>query len=428
MIHFKLHSYLAASLFSGCCLWFAACSEDPGLPIEITDPIEVPSDDGKIVIEIPAGGFQIPRCKILSIAPVLTGEETYEMQWSIGDSVISSQKELEFIALNPGQYSITLQATNSEQKKSTLDFTVTVKQEEKNYSPYITSIPEYKPAPGQFVNELPKYEEGDTQKAINQKVLEAIGYNTRGMITLGGYGGYVICGFDHTIVNVPGQYDLKILGNAFHANANPNPEAPEEGGSCEPGIVMVAYDRNKNGIADDDEWYELAGSEYTKETTLKNYQITYYRPDEYHEPVEAPKDEQSWNTDAEYIAWQDNRNTQGFMPKNIYHRQDYYPKWLEEDELSFKGTLLPNNAKDESGEGKYWVLYAYPWGYADNGLNVDETSNFNIEWAVDAEGNPVHLPGIDFVKIYTGVNQYCGWLGETSTEVMGINDLHLLNN
>lgn len=171
MTHFKLHSYLATSLFSGCCLWFAACSETPDPPVEITDPIEVPSDDGKIVIEIPAGGFQIPRCKVLSIAPVLTGEETYEMQWSIGDSVISSQKELEFIALNPGQYSITLQATNSEQKKSTLDFTVTVKQEEKNYSPYITSIPEYKPAPGQFVNELPKYEEGDTQRAINQKVL-----------------------------------------------------------------------------------------------------------------------------------------------------------------------------------------------------------------------------------------------------------------
>ena len=65
MIHFKLHSYLVASLFSGCCLWFAACSEDPGLPVEITDPIEVPSDDGKIVIEIPAGGLQIPRCKVL---------------------------------------------------------------------------------------------------------------------------------------------------------------------------------------------------------------------------------------------------------------------------------------------------------------------------------------------------------------------------
>lgn len=102
MIHFKLHSYLATSLFSGCCLWFAACSETSDPPVEITDPIEVPSDDGKIVIEIPAGGFQIPRCKVLSIAPVLTGEETYEMQWSIGDSVISSQKELEFYSTQSG--------------------------------------------------------------------------------------------------------------------------------------------------------------------------------------------------------------------------------------------------------------------------------------------------------------------------------------
>ena len=46
---------------------------------------------------------------------------------------------------------------------------------------------------------------------------------------------------------------------------------------------------------------------------------------------------------------------------------------------------------------------------------------------MDKQGNPVHLPGVDCIKIYTGVNQYCGWLGETSTEVMGINDLHLLN-
>ena len=409
MIHFKLHSYLVASLFSGCCLWFAACSETSDPPVEITDPIEVPSDDGKIVIEIPAGGFQIPRCKVLSIAPVLTGEETYEMQWSIGDSVISSQKELEFIALNPGQYSITLQATNSEQKKSTLDFTVTVKQEEKNYSPYITSIPEYKPAPGQFVNELPKYEEGDTQRAINQKVLEAIGYNTRGMITLGGYGGYVICGFDHTIVNVPGQYDLKILGNAFHANANPNPEAPEEGGSCEPGIVMVAYDRNKNGIADDDEWYELAGSEYGKDTETRNYEITYYRP-------------QPANGD---IRWTDNQGGEGFVYRNSYHQQDsYYPNWIKEDEITFRGTRLKDNAINEGGT---WVGYCYPWGYADNHPNRSEFSQFKIDWAVDQNGNHVELDKIDFVKIYTAVNQNVGWMGEISTEVMTVEDLHFEN-
>jgi hypothetical protein len=79
---------------------------------------------------------------------------------------------------------------------------------------------------------------------------------------------------------------------------------------------------------------------------------------------------------------------------------------------------------DESGTGSYYVQYAYPWGYADNYPNNDDRSNFNIEWAVDAEGNPVYLPAIHFVKVYTGVNQYCGWLGETSTEVMGAEDLH----
>ena len=82
-------------------------------------------------------------------------------------------------------------------------------------------MPEYKPAPGQFINELPKYEIGDTQSTMNRKALESIGYNTRILISLGGYGGYVICGFDHTIVNVPGKYDFKVLGNAFYANSNP---------------------------------------------------------------------------------------------------------------------------------------------------------------------------------------------------------------
>ena len=72
-------------------------------------------------------------------------------------------------------------------------------------------MPEYKPAPGQFINELPKYEIGDTQSTMNRKALESIGYNTRILISLGGYGGYVICGFDHTIVNVPGKYDFKVL-------------------------------------------------------------------------------------------------------------------------------------------------------------------------------------------------------------------------
>ena len=58
-------------------------------------------------------------------------------------------------------------------------------------------------------------------------------------------------------------------------------------------------------------------------------------------------------------------------------------------------------------------------------IRSSEKSSFKIDWAVDAAGNPVALPGIDFVKIYTGVNQFNGWLGECSTEVAGVTDLHL---
>ena len=49
----------------------------------------------------------------------------------------------------------------------------------------------------------------------------------------------------------------------------------------------------------------------------------------------------------------------------------------------------------------------------------------DCEWAVDADGNPVHLPCIDFVRVYTGVSQSCGWLGETSTELSRAEDLHI---
>ena len=51
--------------------------------------------------------------------------------------------------------------------------------------------------------------------------------------------------------------------------------------------------------------------------------------------------------------------------------------------------------------------------------------SFDIDCAVDSDGNKVHLPGIDFIRVYTGVNQQCGWLGETSTELSRAEDLHV---
>ena len=74
---------------------------------------------------------------------------------------------------------------------------------------------DYMPAVGHLPIRCRCTRRGDTQETMNQKVLDAIGNNKRGMITLGGFGGYVTVGFDHTIQNVEGLRDFRVLGNAF---------------------------------------------------------------------------------------------------------------------------------------------------------------------------------------------------------------------
>ena len=74
-----------------------------------------------------------------------------------------------------------------------------------------------------------------------------------------------------------------------------------------------------------------------------------------------------------------------------------------------------------------WIGYCNAWGYADNHPNSTEMSKFKIDWAVDANGNKVVLDEIDFVKIYTAINQNAGPMGEISTEIMTVEDLHFDN-
>ena len=131
----------------------------------------------------------------------------------------------------------------------------------------------------------------------------------------------------------------------------------------------------------------------------------------------------------EYIKWTDSDGIVGYIAKNIYHTQAYYPMWIDDEVIEFSGSRLPDNGVDQSGSGSYYILYSFDWGYADNHPNeFDDLNSFDIAWAVDHSGNPVHLPGVDFIRVYTGVNQYCGWIGETSTEICRGQDLHISVN
>lgn len=270
--------------------------------------------------------------------------------------------------------------------------------------PYINKVWEYCPAPGQFVGLLPKYEAGDTPETMRKKAEEAIAGDALGTITLGAWGGYVTFGFDHLVENRENQTDFKVLGNAF-IDTDPN-TGEQTGGSAEPGIIQVSYDANGNGLPDD-AWYEIQGSNHGLPTTLPRYTITYTRP-----------------TEGGDTPWEDSEGQTGLIAQTPFHTQPYWPQWLETDRLTFTGTRLgPNVEQLENGT---LLFRALPWGYADNQPNRSSGCEINIDWAVTDEGEPARLPGIHFVRVYTAINQYNGMTGETSTEVCGAVDLHLM--
>lgn len=251
-------------------------------------------------------------------------------------------------------------------------------------SKWISRVVEYRPAPGQFIN---------TSLGNPEAAAGIIGGKT-GCLSLGGYGGYVIFEFDHEVQNIAGT-DFVIFGNAFDGNS-------------EPGIVEVSPDGSQ--------WYRLKGSEETTAGTILNYSLTYTRP--------------SQTTQAESVVWTDNQGTSGEVSAVSFHPQSYWPLFLPDDpqQMTFSGIKLPNNS---SWNGFKYVQAAFAWGYADNWSadygetagddpDTQDSNKFDLDNAVDAEGNPVHLTAVRQIKVYTALNQVVGGgVGETSTEVCG---------
>ena len=377
-----------------------------------------------IKVEYPEAGFTANAGQAFLIEVKSVSDENVTYAWLIDGKEVAQTKSFTHTFTQTGTYQLTLKVS---QGQTSFEFSYTVNvgyaalpETPKDASPYITKVLEYRPAPGQFVNTMPQYKEGDTQATMNEKALNAIGNNKEGVITLGGYGGYVTVGFDHTIRNAKDANDFLVLGNAFK-------------NSSEPGIIQVAYDVNQNGQPDEEEWFEIAGSahhapkhelwyEQAKQAgniveTYLDYSITYKKP-----AKEPTTNEEKEN----YIFWEDNKGHKGYKVMNQFHPQPYYPQWIEEEQLVFTGTCLPQNGINQGTEqAPYFVLPSFKYGYADNYPNDAAKAAIDIDWAVDKNGKPANLPGVDFIKIYTGVNQENGRLGENSTEVCGVTDLNL---
>ena len=350
----------------------------------------------------------------LVIKPLPSYEHNVDYSWNVEeiDELTGSDSYFVFLADEAGSYHINAVATTSDddnQISMTRTFVVTVYGEKDFYRPKNgasqadwNKVIEYTPAPGQFINELKTGGFDASHVTPEAAVSYAESRLMEGSwVSLGGFGGYVIVGFDHSIDNSR-TYDFGIISNAFD-------------GSSEPGVVWVMQDENGNGYPDDT-WYELAGSETGKIETYRDYAVTYYRPS-------APKMP---------VQWTDNYGNNGEIDYlQQFHNQDYYyPLWIGMDSYTLTGTRLEARNYDQSGNGSYWIQPHYDWGYADNfspsDFNSENKANlFRISNAIDFEGNPINLSHIDFVKVQCAVNSKSGWLGELSTEVCGFYDYSL---
>jgi hypothetical protein len=178
----------------------------------------------------------------------------------------------------------------------------------------------------------------------------------------GGFGGYAVFKFDHSVAKKAGGEEIQIGGNAF-------------GSWQEPGAIWVSQDDNNNGEPDD-AWYELEGSHTRAPLTLRNYAVTYRSNGSYVDNLGNGEEASHW--------WR--------LPDGV-------PPGITE--MTLVGTLLDNS-------------YANVplWGYAD----VGDNGRVSLSNAIQADGTPVDLPFIDFVKIVTALHLHEPSVNERSTE------------
>ena len=170
------------------------------------------------------------------------------------------------------------------------------------------------------------------------------------------------------------------------------------------------------------EWYEIIGSQHTKENTTKNFKITYHKP-AIGKPVvvSGPNDP---FIDREHIYCENNNSETYYLPRSKT-KKEYYPLWAAQTAVTYEGTRLNVDfVTARPGQSTLWNFTPPQWGYA-NAVNPD----IDIDWAVDKNGNKANLPGINFIKVVNCVSEPMGLCHQQSsmaTKFAGAGDLHLL--
>jgi hypothetical protein len=280
-------------------------------------------------------------------------------------------------------------------------------------SPFATAVVDYRPAPGQFVNnEL----FNDPGKALGRPYgggFEEPGNSS--LVTLGGFGGSITLAFDHTVMDDPANpfgVDAIVYGNALWVSSDPNRRWVEGG------MIEISRDANGNGLADDP-WFLIPGSHIAD--PAGQYETQSWDDDI--ADLTYPPEDALWLPPGESGAW----TTAAYRLPAIFEVTVMEnPLGLDaEDEGVFgyadcSPTMdLPDGALAE----EFYTRPDYP-------LRVGLTPGcgggdaIDIAWAVDAvTGEPTGLEGFDFLRVTTAVNVVIMPFGELSPEIDAVADV-----
>lgn len=259
------------------------------------------------------------------------------------------------------------------------------------------------------------------------------GYSATG-VSLGAAGGYVE--YDMNVANsntTPYGVDFIVYGNAFVNN----PEAAS----------VKVYGTPENGTAG---WYELAGSLYYADETLRNVDVTYKKvtsaSGEFTSAGIWYKIERDGVALRTWTKFNNNTNvawwpeeSEGYLGENGVWNLDGVTDVVvsaDQTEITYQNVTLirdtdttPDYAfgyADITPNGTDYGTPANPYTYNTTGGNA-----YDISWAVDENGEPVYLSSISRIRVYTSAALNVPYtdtpiftvpsiFGETSAEVCGI--------
>ncbi len=289
-------------------------------------------------------------------------------------------------------------------------------------SPFVSRVIEFRPAPGQFVNNA---QFNDPARALGPPVGGGtVQADLSSLVSLGGFGGFITLAFDHPIPNRPATpanphgLDMIVFGNAVYVGGNPNRRFAE----C--AVIEVAVDANANELADDT-WYLIAGSHLPALTTptakvwdADTGDSTYPPTNPAWIPFWAPPAPSTFETQAHalpaLLTVNVLVNPLGTSATNegVWGYADHTPTLLLGD------TDADNVVDDASATAA--AFYTKPDDPMTVGLSPGSGGGdaIDLSRAVNAStGLSVRLSSIDFVRITTGVDGSISQINELSTEI-----------